>query len=792
MKKQILLVALICYSIIAKTQINVSGFIYDAESKETIIGANIIGESESCGTSTNTQGYYTLRTKDKKIKVSVIGYESENINLNQRHDTIINIYLNPARYQLEEIKIYANREKPIKAARLDIQEINNLPSLGGQPDVVKSSQILPGIQTQNEASSLLVIRGGDPGQNMFMLDNTALIYTNHLGGFMSVFNPDIINDINIYKAGFPAKYGGKLSSIIDITQRAGNSKEFKGSFGVGITDINLCLEGKITKKITYILTARKTLFDALLFTGSALGEGNENYMTYGFHDINFKSVWKANERNTIALNLFQGDDYIITLNKKQDYDKYDSKIKAVNIWGNLMGALSWNCIVNPKLYARTNFSISRYRLKDIQSFSNTINSGFKNTFSAIVEDMSCNSVWTARVCNNWKIIGGLHFSHIINSPYDYKVEGKEESHKILSEKILNSAISISNKINILKIIETDIGARLTNYQLTDHSKYFIEPRLAVNINLNNIGRLDLDYMKVNQASHLLISSGNIYSNEIWIPASKDIPISNCRQSSVSWTKDILSNKVEISVGAYHKELSNLVSSEKNVYNLSELENWKQSVVTGGVGEVNGLELILKKNYGSWTGSISYHLSKSTRKFKEINNGEEYLYEYHRPHDITIFANHKINDKLSLSFVWNYQTGLPYTPVLGREMMIDPTEQSYYEALIFGERNSSKMRDYHRLDIGLKYEKLSKKRKLKTIWTFSIYNVYNRKNPNYYYYNNNNSNQIHNSTNGFAELNLYQVSIFPLMPSISYKVFFGKRIQPKIKEKKTLKNWLKYE
>ncbi|NLA23807.1 MAG: hypothetical protein GX879_02465 [Bacteroidales bacterium] len=246
----------------------------------------------------------------------------------------------------------------------------------------------------------------------------------------------------------------------------------------------------------------------------------------------------------------------------------------------------------------------------------------------------------------------------------------------------------------------------------------------------------------------------------------------------------------VSIGAYHKVLSNLIASEKNVYDLSELENWKQSIETGGTGEVNGLECIIKKNYGIWTGLISYHFSKSTRKFDNINGGNEYLYEYNRPHDLTIFLNRKITDKLSLSFVWNYQTGLPYTPVLGRQIIIDPFTNEYYEAFIYGERNSSRMRDYHRLDIGLRYETLSKKRKLKTVWTFSIYNVYNRQNPIYYYYNNNSSPEIHRPENGFAKLNLYQMSLFPILPSVSYKVYFGKGDLNK--KDFSFKKWLNFE
>lgn len=776
--------------LLAYSQVTVSGYVYDAETNEAIIGANIVDTVNSNGTSTNSQAYYSIKTNSTELKVSFIGYETQIIKINQSQNNIQNIYLKPLAYQLDEVVIRVESDKTVNVAKLELKEIEQIPSLTAQPDVVKSTQILPGIQSQSEASSLLVVRGGDPGQNLFILDNTPLIYVNHLGGFMSVFNPDIINNITIYKSGFPAKFGGKLSSIIDITQRSGSANGFKGSFGIGLTDVNLSLEGKFSDKITYIFTTRKTLFDVLMIAASGLSDGGDYFISYGFHDVNFKSVWKINSRNTISMNLFQGDDYLKIWNKKDDLDLFNSKIKANNIWGSLMGAVSWNSIISPKIFIKTNISYSGYRVKDLQSFNNSINQGFKNKFESKVQEISLNSVWSFNLMRNWTLIGGLHLSHFIYTPYDYKVLGKENYYEALSEEIDNSSISLSNKFKFFKFIETELGARVGNYFLSNSKEFFIEPRFDINFNFNKLGVINFNYMQVSQASHLLISSGNIYVNEIWIPSCKDIPVSSSLQKSLSWSKGFYDNMFSLNIGVYDKELYNLITSEKNVYYLSELENWKQSIETGGVGKVYGLEFMFKKNCGKWTGLISYHLSKSTRKFNNINDGKEYLYEYNRPHDVSIFINRKINKKLSLSLVWNYQSGLPITPVLGRQNVVDPHTNEIYEAFIYGERNSSKMKDYHRLDIGLKYETISKKRKLKTVWTFSIYNAYNRQNPYLYYYNNNSSPEIHRPENGFAKLNLYQISFFPILPSVSYKVYFGKE---DINFKGfSLKKWLNFE
>ncbi len=799
MKKCIFIIFAIISSLVVRAQITVSGFVYDSQTKESIIGANIIDSIGSNGTTTNSQAYYVIKTNSPNLKVSFVGYQSQEILLNTTKDTIVNVYLQQLSYQLGEVTIQAKANQTINISNLEIKEILQLPSLGSQTDIVKSAQILPGIQAQSEASSLLIVRGGDPGQNMFLLDNTPLAYVNHLGGFMSVFNPDIINDITIYKGGFPAKYGGKLSSIIDITQRSGNSDEFKGSFGIGATDANVSLEGKFSDKWTYILAARKTLFDVLLLALTGISDGNEYFMTYGFHDINFKTVWKPNDRNTFTFNLFQGDDYMNVWNKKEPNDQTNAKIRATNIWGNLMGAASWNTIVNPKIFGKTTLSYSGYRVSDIQSFKNNEDLGFKNIFKSKVQETAFNSIWSFSALKKWMLVGGAHINYFNYTPYNNKSTGEDTYHKVLTEDITSAAFSLSSKLNLFNFFDSEIGVRAGNYLLSDASEIFIEPRIDLSFNFNKLGSLNLNYMHVSQPSHLLISSGNIHINEIWIPSSKDVPVSKSVQTSVAYSKSFRKNMFNVGIGVYSKQLSNLVASQKNVYNLDELENWKESIEINGTGVAKGLEFSLRKNYGLWTGMLSYHLSKSTRQFANINNGNEYLYEYNRPHDFTIFINRKITEKISLSISWNYQTGLPYTPAIGRQMILDPYsspyEQEYYEAFVYGERNSETMRDYHRLDIGMKYESVSKKRNLRTEWTFSIYNVYNRQNPSYYYYNNDATGQIHRPQNGFVKLDLYQISLFPFLPSFSYKVYFGKSDIQRLKKERgkfSIKDWMNFE
>jgi hypothetical protein len=239
---------------------------------------------------------------------------------------------------------------------------------------------------------------------------------------------------------------------------------------------------------------------------------------------------------------------------------------------------------------------------------------------------------------------------------------------------------------------------------------------------------------------------------------------------------------------------NLITAKSVYFDSRSLEKWESIVETNGIGTVQGIELMIKKNHGRWTGILSYHLSQATRQFENINGGEAYLYEFNRPHDFSIFLSRDLNEKWSFSLAWSYQSGLPYTPVIGRQMILDPNigRYNYYEAFIYGERNSEKMKAYHRLDIGFKYKTVTKKRKLPCEWTFSLYNVYNRHNPNYYYYNNNNTASIYSNHDQFVHYDMYAMSIFPIIPGVSYKVYFGKEDVKSKFENLSLKNWLRYE
>ena len=359
----ILITGLLLFAIVAHTQTRISGFVKDASSGERLIGANIIESGTMKGTVSDNNGYFNMIIKvPVALKVSYVGYTMSNVKINVAKDTLLEIFLAPGK-ELTEVVIKADKLLKPNVAKLTTLELQSIPSLGGKPDLMKALQLLPGIKTQSEGSSLLLVRGGSPGENMYLFDNVPIIYVNHLGGFMSVFNPDIINSIDVYKGGFPARYGGKLSSVVDITQKEGSTFGFKGSCSIGIMDLSLLLEGPVKKKASFIFTARKTVFGLLMFAATGIGDGNTYIMSYGFHDLNGKISWKPNSKNSFHFNLYQGDDYLNYWDKNSKQN-LANKNRISYTWGNWLASVDWKHVVSSKLFSDNALSYTRYRLSE--------------------------------------------------------------------------------------------------------------------------------------------------------------------------------------------------------------------------------------------------------------------------------------------------------------------------------------------------------------------------------------------------------------------------------------------
>ena len=782
------------------SQIKVTGFVHDLETGENLIGANILIAGSQNGTTTDNQGFFSIKVNAPvTLEISFIGYQTGKVKIDSEADTLIHFGLKPGE-NIEKVVVSPRNQKIKHQLKMNTAELQRLPSLGAKPDVIKAMSLNPGIQMQQEGSSVLQVRGGDPGQNLYLLDDVPLIYIHHLGGFTSVFNPDIINSLDVYKDNFPAYYGGKLSSVISITQREGDMSKTKGSASLGLTDFSFTAEGptKINNS-SFIITGRKTFFDVFPLLYTKFDANNEYIYTYGFHDINGKFTWRADENNSFHLNFYQGDDYI-NFWSDEDYQP-EMNHHLINIWGNLMGSARWMHAFSSGLLSTNTLSFTRYRLRDQQEGilkKETGKTTFSKKYVSAVSDLSLRSKWKYQWGEEAQTVFGFQSSLFFHQP-------NKVTHSFMSdrtnEKVIISgetALYMDNTLKVTRFLQGTFGARMVHYNKESYQKFFIEPRLTLDFKIAGKDALYLGYMQTNQYNHLLFTKGNIMNNEIWFPAGKSIKPSKATQFSAGLTGSFFNGLIHGTFNTYYKDMNRLTTYPEGYESIPGDMTWESKIITGGTGKAYGMEFNLAKKTGKWQGHLAYTYSNTTRQYDEINNGKAYVYEFDRPHVGKLSLRHQFNNKIGLSMVWNVQSGLPYTPAIGRQYAINvnagSTENKYYETLIYGERNSRRMKLYHRMDLALKYT-TETKRGNKALWTFSLYNVYNKHNPVFYYYNDDNSDQMYRPEyrKDFKPLKLYQVSFFPFIPTVSYKVYFNGNSNKKEESfMERLRKWLYYE
>lgn len=750
------------------SQIRVSGSVREYGSQESLIGASIFNKTNANCVASNQQGFYMLICDiGDTLNFSYIGYKHKQVIITQEQD-VYNVALERG-YELKSLQIRANKLHRADHIKISPQTLAEVASLLAKPDITKTLQLLPGILSQNEGSASIMVRGGDPGQNLYLLDGVPLIYIHHLGGFMSVFNPDMINDVSVYKGSFPARYGGKLSSIIDITQREGNISERKGNVSVGLTDMSFSVEGPYKNRddISYIVTGRKTLIDPLVWTATTLSDGGTYRVFFGFHDFNGKVSWKKDKRNTFNLNAYYGDDYFRFKSNNNGKGKY------LDIWGNILFSAKWNHLLQNSMSVSNTMSFNSYRVKKEQ-VSKIEDVKEYNKYKSTVKNTMLRSHWNYQLSNRWYTNYGLQSNWWYNRPNKYR-STQNDTYTEKGVNSLETALYVDQNIQLTDFLGLDVGLRYLNYLATDYCFNALEPRVSMQVMIGNSQSLHFGYMQINQSSHLMMTSATeVMQSEIWLGASKNEPMSFSDQLSVAWKASFFDNCLSMEISAYSKTMEHLVTYKEGYSFMAGDNHWRDKIEINGKGKSQGVELFLKKGKGRFRGFSSYTYSHTTRTFKNINEGKQYLFEYDRPHAFSINVGYDIRPKLTLNALWVYQTGLPYTPAIGKQYMIDNnSSNSYlYEGLIYGERNSDRLSDYHHLDLSLKYEKKSEHGNL-VEWTFSIYNVYMRQNAHHYYYNNNSSGEISYSELGVSTENLclYQMSYMPFVPTVSYKVFF---------------------
>jgi len=772
-------------------KVSISGYVSDAASGEKIIGATITTSDNLNYAISNSYGYYILILNSSidsiKLQASFVGFSPSSYSVKPNQNLKVDFALN-TRNILDEVIVSAEKtttyekRKEMSVVTVPISKVAAMPSLGGESDILKSLQLMPGIQSGNEASSGLYIRGGSPDQNLMIIDDVPVYYVNHLGGFVSTFNSDAINSIKLVKGGFPAHYGSRLSSVVDVKMKEGNMKESHGNAMIGMLASKIMIEGPIKRDTTsYMISLRRFMYDLITRPLTRATSFNGTSIGYNFWDLNAKINHIISPKDRLYLSFYSGGDKVLTRQKTQT-----DLNKMILDWGNILGSFRWNHLYGDKLFSNLTLYSTRYRLANDFSSTFTRNNIKEETsasyWSGIV-DLSVKADFDYYVNQNYKMkFGGTSIFHHFN-PNTTTYHSVENSAAIdtsfgsRKQNGFENAVYLENEISIGTRLFTNIGLRVTNYQTPNRNYVSYEPRFLSTFMITENTLFKASYASMNQYIHLLTGSSPNMQNDIWVPVTDTVAPSLSKQYAIGLEKSFRDGIYEVSLEGYYKTMNNLITYKDGVAILSSGSDWQTQVETNGKGKSYGLEFLLQKTLGSATGWIAYTYSKTTRQFENKNNGKPYPFKYDRTHDISIVYLQKIKRNIQFSATWVYGTGNPYTlatgkykmmPIVINELINESNYLTYGQ--VYNDLNSYRMRAYHKLDIGVNFYK--KVKRGERTWNISIYNLYNRQNPYYYFIDT--SYQFDQEGRIIPEATktvLKQQSYFPIIPSFSYSLKF---------------------
>lgn len=779
MKKLLSLLALLSSGLAMAQTHTISGYIEDASSKERLIGVNVYLAGTSYGTSTNTYGFYSLTVPDGEyvLVASFISYQSQRDSIQLKSNIERDFQMRETSEELQEAVVTAEEtmaeQVRMSTTRLSIPEIKKIPAFLGEVDIIRAIQLLPGVQSGGEGTTGFYVRGGSPDQNLILLDGVPVYNASHLFGFFSVFNADAIKNVQLTKGGFPARYGGRLSSVLEIDMKEGNMQEFHGSGSIGLISSKLTLEGPIIKdKTSFIVSGRRTYYD--LLTKPFLEEGiNAGYY---FTDVNIKVNHILSRKDRLYLSYYTGVDKFYFEEDYQNDDPFDNTIEERYNngikWGNHTGSLRWNHLFSDKLFGNLTATFTQYQ------FSVGSDEYRKYRDNGEVKEQSFGFEYFSLIRDyglRYDLEYSLNPAHSLRMGASYTYHtfkpGVAQIQEDYSDYKVDSLINLSDVIfanDMYAYIEDDwqLSSRWrANYGL-HYSAYFtkdafyqsLQPRASVRYLMRDDWSLKGSYALMNQYIHLLSNSGLGLPTDLWVSSTENVKPQLSQQVAFGTTKNVQGKTYEFSAEVYYKWMENLIAYKEGASFLSNTD-WQSTVETDGTGKAYGLELLARKNEGKTTGWIGYTLAWTNRQFSNLNEGRTFSYKYDRRHDVSVVVHHKFNDAIDVGLTWVYGSGNTYTAPVANYFLnggdnfdgnLFPQQYQRYS-----DRNALRLPAYHRLDLGVNF---NKKTKWGTrTWNFSIYNVYNRQNPYYLYI----------DTENDGDKVVKQVSLFPIIPSVSF-------------------------
>ncbi|WP_207421436.1 TonB-dependent receptor [Desertivirga brevis] len=749
----------------AQLKYTIKGVIKDSVSGETLIGASVRILEENKGTSTNTYGFYSISTGSGEltIQISYIGYRTLSKKINVLANQNLNFELAPTS-QLREVVInsQSSKEQIIRPQmgldKLNMEGVKNIPVLLGERDILKTIQLLPGIKSAGEGNSGFYVRGGSSDQNLILLDEANVYNASHLLGFFSTFNSDAIKDVSVYKGGMPAQYGGRLASVVDITMNEGNRKEYTAEGGIGLIASRLKVEGPINKgKGSFMVSGRRTYAD--LFLKLSPDTTLRKTVLY-FYDFNVKANYKLNDNNTIYVSGYFGKDQL-GLNKSFYFN-----------WGNSTATIRWNHLFSNKLFSNTSLIYSDYDYA-IENLSE--GSDFRVT--SIIRDWNLKQDYQYFAASNHTVRFGLNANHHKIRPGEIISSSTSDinSKVIASRQGVELAAYISDEWKVSNYLSINYGLRTSSFGLLgpgsiktyndtgsaiDSKEYQkgevvksylnLEPRLAASLQLDNNSSVKASLTRNTQNLHLLSNSTASLPTDTWVMSSNNIKPEIADQASLGYYRNFFNDNFEFSTELYYKKMENQIDY-KNAANLRGNAD-VESELLFGKGRAYGAELFLKKKQGRYNGWIAYTISRTERSFAGIDHGNYFPARQDRTHDLSLVNIYNPGKRWTLSATFVYNTGNAVTYPSGKYQLDGHTEYLY------SERNGYRMPEYHRLDFGATLNGKANKR-FKSSWTFSVYNLYNRKNAYIV--------EFKDNPEDPGRTQAVQTSLFGIIPSVTW-------------------------
>ncbi|MES2702087.1 MAG: TonB-dependent receptor plug domain-containing protein [Bacteroidota bacterium] len=740
--------------------ITISGYVSDKKSIERLTGAVVFIPQLTAGSSANTFGFYSITiptgTDSIELRASYVGYGTFGMKIKPDQNIELNIELEETK-QLKEVVITAQKDAlqqktQMSSIDLPIQTIKSLPAFMGEPDIMKAIQLLPGVQGGNEGTSGLYIRGGSPDQNLILLDGVPVYNASHLFGFFSVFNADAIRSVEVIKGGFPARYGGRLSSVIDINMKEGDKNHIHGEGGIGIIASRLTLEGPIQKgKSSWMISGRRTYFDVL----AAPFMTGDNKGGYYFYDLNGKVNFNLGKKDHVYFSGYFGNDKFYFSNKSS-YDQTTSNFKGDIQWGNITAVGRWNHEFGRKLFGNLTSYYSQYKFgisAESSTKSPTIDENFLIKYTSGIHDVAAKYDLDFFPTPNHYIKVG---AGIVSHTYTPGVQRtKIASGAVATDTTVGATRIIGNEtdvyieddVRISAKMKANIGLHWAGFAVRNTFYNSFQPRVALRYLINDKLSAKASYVQMNQYINLLTNSSVGLPTDLWVPSTDKVKPQESQQGAggLAYTHDA---GFEVSVEGYYKTMKNLIEYKEGTSFFNSATSWEDKVETGN-GYSYGAELFVQKKKGKFTGMLGYTLSWTNRKFANLNNGQTYPYKYDRRHDFKVAGVYTLSDNIEFSAEWVYGTGNAVTLPIGYY-----TGPNGEEIKVYGSRNGFRMPAYHRGDVSVRFTKEMKR--YSRTWVVGVYNVYNRKNPFFIY-----------EENGKFQ----QVSLFPIIPSITFQFKF---------------------